>query len=264
MKESTAKMSSSIINALRHEIFTAAQTLEVTYPGVTVALMVKLFPPSKNSEIATSGNNAETLMTKDARVSDRLADWFEMNPYKIEKAPARKKTDLVLTLELDTKLYTFNLQNKNGENTQGFSVDRRWLADLPVSPNLGAAIQAVCLDHVPFEGTLECPATQSSMLCLLRTVIEGGEYEWIPDYFTHTTTKDDKIDSLYIVSRNKLLEFLGSSLYTAPRIAKTCIHLSPHLYLQRKGGDYGKESANQIQTKLKLTHSVLAQFHRLC
>jgi len=256
-------MSSSIINALRHEIFTAAQTLEVTYPGVTVALMAKLFPPSKNSEIATSGNNAETLMTKDPRVSRHLSSWFEMSPYKIEKAPARKKTDLVLTLELDTKLYTFNIQNKNGENTQGFSVDRRWLADLPVSPNLGAAIQAVCLDHVPFEGTLECPETRASMHNLLRTVIEGSEEQWIPDFFTHTTTKDEMIESLSIVSRNKLLEFLGSTLYTAPRIAKTCIHLSPHLYLQRKGGDYGKETANQIQTKLKLTSSVLAQFDRL-
>ena len=52
------------------------------------------------------------------------------------------------------------------------------------------------------------------------------------------------------------MKFMYKELYTEMLLKKTCVHLSPNCYLQRKGGDKKDHSPNDIQMKFKFTDSL--------
>jgi hypothetical protein len=86
----------------------------------------------------------------------------------------------------------------------------------------------------------------------------GIEEEYAPKYFTHT--KSDKttgqIKSMSICPTEKLLAFLHSELYPEMVPKRTCVHLSPNIYLQRKGGGKTDHSPDDIQMKFRFTKAV--------
>ena len=64
---------------------------------------------------------------------------------------------------------------------------------------------------------------------------------------------------LYIISSKKLFEFIEQTIKIDIKLKKngTCLHLSPYIALQRKGGGNTDHSPNHIQAKFKVTHEIL-------
>ena len=90
----------------------------------------------------------------------------------------------------------------------------------------------------------------------------GVKEEDYPKYFTHTISNKNtgKIMSINICPTDKLIPFIYNSLYNVMEPKRTCVHLSPTCYLQRKGG--GKKDANpdNIQMKFKFTEEIESLF----
>lgn len=64
---------------------------------------------------------------------------------------------------------------------------------------------------------------------------------------------------LYIISSKKMFEFIGQTIKIDIKLKKngTCLHLSPYIALQRKGGGKTDHSPNHIQAKFKFTQEIL-------
>lgn len=76
--------------------------------------------------------------------------------------------------------------------------------------------------------------------------------------FMHTDKKDSFM-KLYLVKSDKLYEYIEQSINIDIKLKSigTCLHLSPNISLQRKGGGNSDNSANHIQAKLKITQELL-------
>ena len=62
-----------------------------------------------------------------------------------------------------------------------------------------------------------------------------------------------------MLSSIKLYDFIINSIKIDIKMKKngTCLHLSPYISLQRKGGGNTDHSPNHIQAKFKITHDIL-------
>lgn len=73
------------------------------------------------------------------------------------------------------------------------------------------------------------------------------------------TNKNFTNMELYIISSKKLFEFIEQTIKIDIKLKTngTCLHLSPYIALQRKGGDNTDNSPNHIQAKFKVTQGIL-------
>lgn len=64
---------------------------------------------------------------------------------------------------------------------------------------------------------------------------------------------------LFIISSKKLFEFIEQTIKIDIKLKNngTCLHLSPYISLQRKGGGSTDHSPNHIQAKFKVTQDIL-------
>ena len=64
---------------------------------------------------------------------------------------------------------------------------------------------------------------------------------------------------LYIISSETLLRFIENTIKIDIKLKKngTCLHLSPYISLQRKGGGNTDHSPNHIQAKFRFTQEIL-------
>lgn len=119
------------------------------------------------------------------------------------------------------------------------------------------------------EQVLLTSSSKEEMSDLVKLHLMGSSKEY-PTHFTVTTTISNRITELYIIKMDRLLELLCGSLYeqatnASPVLRKpgTCIHLSPYLYLQRKGGSKWDKRADDVQSKVKLSGVLMGEFERL-
>lgn len=92
-------------------------------------------------------------------------------------------------------------------------------------------------------------------LDLLIELIIGQDPHFAPDYFLIVETKDLAKGKLYLLCVHTLLGYLMKNLHV--QIKETCIHVTPCMYLQRRGGDATDSRPNDIQTKLVLHEDVI-------
>ena len=87
---------------------------------------------------------------------------------------------------------------------------------------------------------------------LARLVLLGDEPEWAPDYMILTVMQSGVITGLWMESMDSFFESVDKSMYEEPQLGKegTSLFLCPEISMQRKGGDGGKPTADQIQFKL--------------
>lgn len=73
------------------------------------------------------------------------------------------------------------------------------------------------------------------------------------------TNKDFTNKELFIISSTKLFKLIEQSIEIDIKLKKngTCLHLSPYIAIQRKGGDNTDNSPNHIQAKLRFTQELL-------
>lgn len=211
---------------------------------------------SRNAATARLGFRAEELLTKTPAVREAFVTYFKKPIVNISKAPHGKKSDIVLNFNDGTNT---KIQNKNGDNQRGFSVDRRDYEDLTT---LGAArtlISNVCLH----KGTDRPEVGNDEAIKIINHSFLGDDVEWMPDYITHTQITDGNIVHLSIMSMVDFVNILKAEVFSEVIPKKTCVHLSPSIYLQRKGGGKTDKRPDQIQTKWRQGTTVDERFTRL-
>jgi hypothetical protein len=208
---------------------------------------------SKNSVIAKNGFRAEKVICSQEDVKQSLELYFNL-PIKCLQCIHGKKYDIKIEFENGSAT---TLQNKDGKGTgRGCSVDRRKV-DAYNDETLTKLLKTQCLKQ-----DTEKPIVSSDVSKKVITMcILGDKEEYAPKYFTHT--KSDKttgqILSMSICPTETFMAFLHSEVYPVMSIIppiRTCVHLSPRIYLQRKGGGKKDHAPNDIQMKFKFTEAL--------
>ncbi len=207
--------------------------------------------PSHNAEIAKNGNAAERRLCENEDARKRLEAYFKKDISKIELIPGRKKSDVLVTFVDSTMV---RIQNKDGQgNNRGWSTDRRAVSKIPVDENGKTLLNVVCLKQQGERVIADCPPT------LVRDLLFGTDSNYAPDYFTHTVFHKESGELLHlsISPANKVLDSLTSITYPQLVAKRTCVHISPLMYLQRKGGGKSDSAPDDIQLKLKSLPDVM-------
>jgi hypothetical protein len=74
---------------------------------------------------------------------------------------------------------------------------------------------------------------------------------------------DGSIQHMAICPMPEFMNNVRSEVYDAMVPKRTCVHLSPSIYLQRKGGGKTDKKPDQIQTKWKQGNTVEKIFTKL-
>jgi len=201
---------------------------------------------SANARTARSGNKAETDLCTNSFVITALTRYFGKPIKVIRKINGRKKADNIVECEDGTM---YRLQNKNGTGGgRGWSVDRRSIDKIDVTDEARTLVGAVCLQ----KGT-----RTSDNIKIVPDVISilllGIEAEYMPTHFTHTKfdSQTGSLIELSIAPSTTVIEALKKEVYEHFVPKRTCVHLSPHLYFQRKGGGSKDHAPDDIQVKLR-------------
>ena len=198
------------------------------------------------SAISSSGHLAEHSFTTCTLVRTRLEQYFHRHIVSINKIKPNKKSDIEILFIDGTRVL---VQNKNGTNNRGHSIDRRELEKYSSSPDLMELFRRTCLvrdlpNHV---------ADFSLSPEIVRHLVLGTEPAYQPDFITHTlTSKNGTITDLLIAPMGRFVEFLGEGCYKNVLTKRTCVHASDVIYFQRKGGGRKDNRADDIQVKLKM------------
>jgi hypothetical protein len=199
---------------------------------------------SKNSLVARSGFRAEDILCKSSHILESLSvQYFQKRIISCKKINGNKKSDVIFTFEDGT---TTCAQLKNGTGGgRGWSFDRRSVDLMPTTDAGKELIQVVCLKMAGERKIV--PKDEN----LVRTLIFGKEDNHTPEHFLHTELEDGQIIKMSACSSDDFIETLLKGSYEIFNAKKTCVHLTPIIYLQRKGGGIKDHSPNDIQAKLR-------------
>ena len=205
---------------------------------------------SKNSTTATNGFRAETEICIQPDIKQRLELFFKL-PIKGLTRIYGKKFDIKIEFENGTET---TLQNKDGNGGgRGFSVDRRKVDNFN-DESLSVLLNTLCLK----KGTERPKISDNISKNVINMCILGVNEEYYPKYFTHT--RSDKITRkiiyMSICTTEDLMNFMYGSLYKDMIPKRTCVHINPNLYFQRKGGGKKDARPDDIQMKFILTEEV--------
>ncbi len=204
--------------------------------------------PSKNSTTATNGIRAENVLCSQDDIKSCLETYFGL-PIKSLTRITGKKFDIKVVFENGTET---TIQNKDGKGGgRGFSVDRRNVEKFN-HDQLIILLKRLCLK----QGTVKPIISNNISKNVINMCILGTNEEDSPRYFTHTTSnkKTGQIISLSICTIDSLMTFMYDSLYKDMLPKRTCVHLTPNCYLQRKGGKDTRP--NDIQMKFIFTEQI--------
>ena len=205
---------------------------------------------SKNSLVAKNGFRAEVTFCSQENIKQSL-ELYLNSPIKCLTRIHGKNYDIKIEFENGTET---TIQNKDGDGKgRGWSVDRRKVEAFK-DEQLTILLKTLCLKQDTKKPIISDDISKNVInMCIL-----GVTEEEYPKYFTHT--KSDKstgnIISMSICHTDTLMAFMYGELYKVMKPKRTCVHLNPNCYLQRKGG--GKKDANpdDIQMKFRFTEAV--------
>ena len=223
---------------------------------------------SKNSLTAKSGFKAEEIFRTDALIKLALEKYFGKNISSLDKIHGKK---------YDSKIYfedgsSINIQNKKIENLggRGDSFDRRHIKDTFTNPLIRKYLTLLTLIRKTKTETLmtECQKKDFIQLCnnnlydikqYIKKTLLGEETEMNDYWSIMKTNKTFTNKEIYIISSKNMIEFIEKTLKIDIKLKKngTCLHLSPFIALQRKGGGNTDNSPNHIQAKFKFTQEIL-------
>ena len=228
----------------------------------------KLKEESKNSIVAKSGHIAEEIFRTNSNIKIKLESYFKKNIISFKKIHARK---------YDTQIYfedgsIVNIQNKKIESLsgRGDSFDRRHIKDTFTNHFIKKYLTLLTLVREKKNETLMNEQQKKDFIKLcnnnlddikqyIKKTLIGTEKE-INDYFCIMKTNKSFTDiELYMISSKKLHYFIEQTIKIDIKLKKngTCLHLSPYISLQRKGGSNTDNYPNHIQCKFKFTQEIL-------
>jgi hypothetical protein len=206
------------------------------------------------SSIAKAGNKAEKSLCSDPRAKDALSKSFGKKIEEIVQITGSKKSDIGIRFE-DGSIE--RIQNKDGDGGgRGWSFNRCKLDVLPLRDDGKLLAKNVCLSKLPERPSV--PLNQAEKREIFETLFLGKDDEYKPTYFTHTQYKDGKLVQLSICSSEILINSLCSEAYDELLPKRTCVHVSPRIYLQRKGSKKD-HSPDDIQCKLKSLPDIMTK-----
>lgn len=223
---------------------------------------------SKNAQTARSGFKAEEIFRKDDSIRKNLEIYFKKNILQIDKIHG-KKYDTIIQFEDNTRAC---VQNKKFEHFggRGDSFDRRAIHKtfdnvimqenlklLTCSRPTKTTTSMIESDKISFMKL--CEENIGDIRSFITKTLIGEESEK-NEYWCFMKTDNLFTDiQLYMVSSEKLLQFIFDSLkiHISTRPNGTCLHLSPYIALQRKGGNTTDHSPDDIQCKLKMTTEMI-------
>jgi hypothetical protein len=87
---------------------------------------------------------------------------------------------------------------------------------------------------------------------LVTELLVGTDPDTAPTHFTHSIFHKETGELLHlsIAPVKDVLTALESVMYPTLLAKKTCVHVSPFMYFQRKGGGSKDHAPNDIQVKL--------------
>lgn len=203
------------------------------------------------SRTALRGFRAEAVVCSQESARRALEQYFQRPIQHVRKGKHRTKTDIVIEFE-DVAYPAARLQMKNGDGAgRGFSIDRRPLNRVTTNPLFLDTLSTVCLGQ-PGQ-RVDIPGTEAADL--IRSCVLGEDADHSPTHILHTALSSDStaIEMLSICTADTFVDHLQSERYPILKSKRTCVHLSPSLYLQRKGGGSRDAVPNDIQTKLRWT-----------
>ena len=210
---------------------------------------------SKNSMIAKNGFRAEKVMCIQEDIKPALEQFFGL-PIVALTVIHGEKHDIKVKFENGTET---TIQNKDGgdKTGRGHSVDRRNVDSYKNTP-LATLLKTLCLKQGVEKPVVSADISKNVInMCIL-----GEKEEERPKYFTHTTSDKEtgKIISMSICTADDIMTFMYGTLYKEMVPKRTCVHLSPNCYLQRKGGGKTDAKPDDIQMKFKFTEAIEALF----
>jgi len=230
--------------------------METTSQSVTTSSV----QPSNNSLTAKSGFKAEYIFRNHTEIKSALEQYFGKKITLFEKIHGKK---------YDTKIYfddgsSVKIQNKKiqGLLGRGDSFDRRTLEKTFTNQDILSNLKDLTISRRNSMTTQEknafanlCNNNIEEIHQYLQKTFCGNTGEENEYWAIFQTDKNFSFIKLYIISTEKFYNYLKSNI--AVKICRTCMHLSPQIYLQRKGGGSKDHSPNDIQAKLKVNQEML-------
>jgi len=221
------------------------------------------------SSIARSGLKAENIFINDLSLRKKIEKYFNKSILKIVKVHG-KKYDVIIIFTDNTN---FKIQIKKIENlkSRGDSFDRRNIKNTFDNQFIRKNLVYLSLFRPSPRKTNMDSETKKYFIKLCNINIDDIKYfikktligpeDDGNDYFCimHTNKTFDNI-KLYCIDSHKLLEYIYKTLkiHIPLKDNGTCLHLSPNLYLQRKGSEKTDKSPNDIQSKIKIDNKILS------
>jgi hypothetical protein len=211
----------------------------------TDATMQAIKQISRNAATAKKGFQAEKRLCELPQVKSYLETYFAKPIQKLELVPGKKKSDLLVVFQDETRA---KIQNKDGKgNGRGWSADRRCVDKMPVCEAGKTLLRNICLKKAAERPVAMRPPN------LIGDLLLGSDEETKPTHFTHTEfhKESGELLALSIVPAPTVIQTLNEKAYPQLLAKRTCVHISPLLYLQRKGGGSKDHAPDDIQLKLK-------------
>lgn len=229
--------------------------------------------PTAQAKGAADGFKAERVLATQPNVKVALGAYFGKQIAEIQVISG-KKSDVVVHFVDGTKTTAQikNFTNPNMAKWPFHQTNRRWLKDLPAE--FQGIASHICLGQPKNRGRLKgltrqeflspyvLPVAEDSKN-LARLILLGpeGEVDWAPRHMILTVMTDGVIRRLWAEPMSSFLAAVDSAMYPTPQLGEegTSLFLCPEISIQRKGGDKGAASADQIQFKLYFDAATMAR-----
>lgn len=228
-----------------------------------------------NSHTAKNGYKEEDLVCHDLNHNHQLQNRINQiigNSFDTcSRLPGSNKTDI---LSANT---TLSAQVKKFKHGQFQQLDRHWVDNLiefiPELDSIKRLLKNMCEypllpngTHVDKSASITklCPKKYSSQILdsftntlndhkrkILEYAFYGSDRQFSPDYLIGIEYVNKKRSKLSFFKIDTIINYLETQTFTIKK-SKTVIALGDHntITLQRKGGDSGKRSSNQLQFKI--------------
>jgi hypothetical protein len=227
--------------------------------------------PTAQAKGASDGFKAERVLATQPNVKEALGSYFGKHIAEIQVISG-KKSDVVVYFDDCTKTTAQikNFTNPNMAKWPFHQTNRRWLKDLP--PEFQGIASHICLGQPKNRGRLKGLTRQEFLSPyilptavdsknLARLILLGSEVDWAPQHMILTVMTDGKIQRLWAEPMVSFMAAVDSAMYPTPQLGEeeTSLFLCPEISMQRKGGDKGAASADQIQFKLYFDGETIAR-----
>jgi hypothetical protein len=242
--------------------------MNITYRNNKMAI------PSKNSQTAKSGFKAEDIFRTDETIQTALETYFGKKIVSLNKVHG-KKYDTQLIFQDGSKV---NIQNKKIERLggRGDSFDRRHIRDTFQNQFIRKYLTLLTLYRNTKTSTTMSVEQKRDFIQLcnhhlddvrqyISKTLIGPEHDANQYWCIMKTNKTFSKKEIYMISSDTLTNFIDQTIHIDIKMKTngTCLHLSPYIALQRKGGGNTDHSPNHIQAKFKITEEIIKRCDRI-